>query len=257
MTFERHLFISYAHIDNQPLTPGQQGWISQFHASLEAMLSMRLGRRVKIWRDQKLQGNDVFADEIVQQFPKTAVLLSVLTPRYVESDWCTREIEEFCKAAENSGGLTLDNKARVIKVIKTPVESAGLLPPLLQEMLGYDFFTFVDEAPLELDPAFGPEMAQKYNLKLAKLAWDIAQLIKKLSDTVEVSTPLPASSKPAVYLAECSYDRREFREALEADLHLHGYQIFPDRPLPRVEVRRQDRRANRGSGGRIGRKSGP
>jgi hypothetical protein len=197
---------------------------------------MRMGRRVQIWRDQKLQGNDVFADEIVQQFPKTAVLLSVLTPRYVDSDWCTREIAEFCKAAEQTGGLTLDNKARIIKVIKTPVETAGVLPPFLQETLGYDFYTFVDEAPLELDPVFGPEMAQKYNLKLAKLAWDISQLLKKLADAAEVSAPLPASSKPAVYLAECSYDRREFREALEADLHLHGYRVFPERPLPRDEA---------------------
>ena len=45
MGFEKHLFISYAHIDNQPLTPEQQGWISRFHASLKAMLSMRLGGR--------------------------------------------------------------------------------------------------------------------------------------------------------------------------------------------------------------------
>jgi hypothetical protein len=236
MTFDRHLFISYAHIDNQPLTPGQQGWISQFHASLEAMLSMRMGRRAEIWRDQKLQGNDVFADEIVQQFGKTAVLLSVLTPRYVESDWCTREIKEFCKAAEQSGGLTLDNKARVIKVIKTPVDSKGLLPPLLQQMLGYEFYTFVDEAPLELDPAFGPEMAQKYNLKLAKLAWDISQLLKKLSAASAESAATLSASKPVVYLAECSYDRREFREALEADLHLQGYQVLPDQPLPRDEA---------------------
>jgi hypothetical protein len=159
----------------------------------------------------------------------------VLTPRYAESDWCTREINEFCKAAEHSGGLTLDNKARVIKVIKTPVDSKGLLPPLFQQMLGYEFYTFVDEAPLELDPAFGPEMAQKYNLKLAKLAWDISQLLKKLTTAAE-TVPPPSSSKPAVYLAECSYDRREFREGLEADLHLQGYQVLPDQPLPRDEA---------------------
>jgi len=51
MTFEQHVFISYAHIDNQPLTTGQQGWISQFHASLadgghaEAPASRTTGRR--------------------------------------------------------------------------------------------------------------------------------------------------------------------------------------------------------------------
>ena len=65
MGFEHHVFISYAHIDNQPLTPEHQGWVSRFHASLEAVLSMRLGRKAEIWRDKKLTGGDLFADEIV------------------------------------------------------------------------------------------------------------------------------------------------------------------------------------------------
>jgi hypothetical protein len=43
MRFEKDLFISYAHIDNEPLTPEQKGWITRFHASLEALLSMRMG----------------------------------------------------------------------------------------------------------------------------------------------------------------------------------------------------------------------
>ncbi len=122
MKFEKQVFISYAHLDNQPLTPQQQGWITRFHASLSAMLSMRLGRPAEIWRDVKLTGNDIFADEIVQQFPKTALLISVVTPRYVESEWCTREVKEFCKTAEQSGGLVVDNKSRVLKVIKMPVD---------------------------------------------------------------------------------------------------------------------------------------
>ena len=43
-SFEKDLFISYAHIDNQPLGPGEQGWITRFHASLETFLGMRLGQ---------------------------------------------------------------------------------------------------------------------------------------------------------------------------------------------------------------------
>jgi hypothetical protein len=78
MNFEQNLFISYAHIDDQPLTPGEKGWITRFHATLKAILSMRMGREAKIWRDEKLQGNDVFSDEIVAQFKKSAALISII-----------------------------------------------------------------------------------------------------------------------------------------------------------------------------------
>ena len=123
MRFAKHLFISYAHIDNQPLTPEQQGWITRFHATLEALLSMRMGGKAQIWRDEKLQGNDVFADEIVDQFAQTAVLVSVLTPRYLNSEWCTKEVAEFCKSAEQS--VATGNLATRVNPLRA-VATAGL-----------------------------------------------------------------------------------------------------------------------------------
>ena len=99
-----HVFISYAHIDNLPLSEDQQGWISRLHNTLEVFLSQRLGGRARIWRDLKLQGNDIFGDEIVGAFRDAVLFLSILTPRYVRSDWCKREIREFCQYAESTDG---------------------------------------------------------------------------------------------------------------------------------------------------------
>jgi hypothetical protein len=239
MAFDQHLFISYAHIDNQPLTSEEQGWISRFHKSLESALSMRLGAPAKIWRDEKLRGNDVFAEEIVDQFPRTALLVSVLTPRYVNSEWCTREVREFCESAAHTGGVVVENKARIFKVIKTPVETEAALPEVMKNVLGYEFFIVEDGAPLELDPAYGEKFAQDYNRKIVKLGWDVAQLLKKLATDNRGGAPaptIPATAKPTVYLAECSYDRREAREMLEGDLRLHGYTVLPDQTLPREEA---------------------
>ncbi len=240
MAFEKQVFISYAHIDNEPLSEKQQGWITRFHASLSAMLSMRIGRRAEIWRDSKLSGNDIFADEIVQQFPKTALLISVITPRYVESEWCTREVREFCKSAESTGGVLVENKSRLLKVIKIPGADENPLPEAMKLALGYPFYVFDEqETPLELDPAYGEEYTQKYNLKMAKLAFDVAQLIKKLESEPDAGTDPQASAatdKPAVYLADCSVDRREDREAVIADLRLHGYPILAEVQLPTEEA---------------------
>jgi hypothetical protein len=232
LLFDWDVYISYAHIDDAPRTPGEEGWISRFHRSLETMLSMRMGRKAEIWRDLKLHGNDDLGAEVLAQFPKTALLISVITPRYVDSDWCTHEVREFCKVAEQSSGVVIENKSRVIKVIKTPVDTEEALPAVVKDTIGYAFYTFKDDAPLELDPANGEDLAQKYNLTVAKLAWDMAQLLKML----EEGKTMPLPYKTTVYLAECSWDQRHARKALEAELLLHGYSILPDRQLPRDEA---------------------
>lgn len=240
MAFEKHVFISYAHIDNEPLTPNQQGWVSRFHTSLSAMLSMRLGRKADIWRDIKLKGNDIFADEIIQQFPKTALLVSVLTPRYVESEWCTREVKEFIKTSEATGGVLVDNKSRVLKVIKIPVDTEGPLPAVMKMSLGYPFYILDEQqTPLELDPAYGEDFTQKFNLKLAKLAFDIAELIKKIDAAAAASASPSAAAaieKPVVFMGDCSIDRRDDREAVIADLRLHGYTTLAEVQLPTDEA---------------------
>ncbi len=246
MNFEENLFISYAHIDDEPLTPGEKGWITRFHATLKAILSTRMGREAKIWRDDKLQGNDVFSDEIVARFKQSAVLVSIVTPRYLNSEWCTREAREFCQSAQQTGGLVVDNKSRVFKVIKTPVDvqESESLPAPMKDLLGYEFFAVKDGAPLEFDPAYGQEYAQLYNLKVAKLAWDIKQLLTTLeaegsaskSDNGNVGSGPQAPGKPAVYLAECSYDRKPARELVEGELKRLGYPVLPDKRLPADEA---------------------
>jgi len=238
--FETDLFISYAHIDDQPLSPEQKGWISRFHASLEALLSMRLGRNARIWRDPKLQGNDVFGNEIVDQFTNTAVLVSVITPRYLKSDWCTKEVREFCAQAERSGGVVVAaNKARVFKVLKAPVDAQDSLPAVVKDLLGYEFFRVEGDTPLELDPAYGETFGQDYIRKIGQLAWDVKELVEDLVTTAgagDEDAEAKTATKPVVYLAECSYDRKQERETLEGELRRLGYAVLPDRELPRDEA---------------------
>jgi len=192
--FAKQIFISYSHIDNQPLSPEQMGWITRFHHTLEALLSTRLGRNVEIWRDNKLRGNDVFAEEIVKQFKNVALMVSILSPRYINSEWCTREAREFCQEAEKSGGLVVGNKTRLIKVVKTPIDSSDTLPDCFNRVLGYDFYTLDEGGPLELDPEYGENFKYEYNRKVGNLANDIAIIIKKLEAEISSGGRTPAES---------------------------------------------------------------
>ena len=238
MSFPLHLFISYSHLDNQTQSPEQQGWITKFHRSLESFLNRRLGEKPKIWRDEKLQGNDVFSDEIIEQLGQSAVIVSILTPRYLKSSWCTKELLEFCQKAEKNGGVVIHNKSRVFKVILLPVASQEPLPPIAQEVLGYEFFTMEGEVPFELDKAFGEHFAQAYNKKVATVAWDVSQILQTLEtkSTDQSNVHNGERESLTVYLAECSFDQKEARATLESDLKIHGYTVLPDMQLPREEA---------------------
>ena len=120
-SFGNHVFISYAHIDNEHFSGTSSGWIDLLHERLEIRLAQLLGRPPKIWRDRKLAGNDVFNDTIVIELSKTAIFLSVLTPRYVQSTSCHRELQDFFRLAAQTGGVRLNDKHRVFKVAKTYV----------------------------------------------------------------------------------------------------------------------------------------
>src|ERR1044071_3448439 len=103
MAFESDLLISYAHLDDQAVLEGPPRWVANLHRILEIRVGQLLGEKPLIWRDPRLQGNDYFADTIlVEQVPKVAALLTVLSPRYVQSEWCNRELDEFCRASARS-----------------------------------------------------------------------------------------------------------------------------------------------------------
>ncbi|MGC1324051.1 MAG: toll/interleukin-1 receptor domain-containing protein [Candidatus Udaeobacter sp.] len=246
MNFTNHLFISYAHIDNEQTEENDPGWVDRFHKSLKAFLSSSIGEEAVIWRDLKLEGGDVFGEEIVNQFPKTALLVSILSPRYLKSEWCLKEIEEFCKAAESHGGLVIGNKLRVHRVMLVPlaVDVREKLPGKLNQELGYPFYKENEGGRFQrLDPRFGDEFKAAFNLKVASMADELAEIIKKLK---EEENPIPESAsakpagppKPVIYLAECSWDRGDDREKIRSELRATGYMVLPDQGtrLPEMEV---------------------
>lgn len=238
MRFGKHLFISYAHLDNAPVAENDVGWVNRFHSSLEAILSMRLGCKAEIWRDDRLQGNDMFSQEILSQFPDTAALVAVVSPRYVQSQWCLREARSFCDAAQKSGGLLIDNKSRIFKVNTLPVDTQDALPEPMRDTLGFDFYVRDQNGvERELNPAYDPALGPKLANECVRLAQSIAKVIKQLEGrpgpgdlAVQV-----APAKSAVYLAECSKDRRDDRSALRTELLMRGHRVLPEGQLPNDE----------------------
>src|SRR5712692_9171409 len=179
-TFEDEIFISYAHIDNEPLAQGQHGWIQLLDERLRIRLTQLLGEPARVWRDPKLQGNDEFSNTLLTKISKVGLLVSVLSPRYLKSEWCLKELGEFCHQAELQGGLRLNDKSRVFKVVKTFIPRQHH-PEQLQGLIGYEFYEYdeISERAREFSPEIDPNRDARYWEKLEDLAWDIKRFIEK------------------------------------------------------------------------------
>lgn len=230
MTFAHDVFISYAHLDNQELVEGQKGWVANFHRALEIRVGQYLGKEPDIWRDPKLHGNDVFAETLVTQVRDSAILISIMSPRYVRSEWTRREVSEFIREAGSRSSV--GDKCRIFKVLKTPVPR-DQHPSGLQALLGYEFFKIDPETgrPRELDEIFGPGAQREFWMKVDDVAQDVCNLLRMLeAEKFEIGTP-ELAKKPAVFVAVATSDVMEQRETLRRDLQQHGYEVLPERPL--------------------------
>ncbi len=230
--FKYDFFISYAHADNE-LYDAEQGWVDLLHERLSVRLHQLMGSRPTIWRDRKLQGNDEFGQTLIVELKQAALLLSILSPRYVQSDWCQREIREFYEHAEAHGGFRLEDKSRIFKVLKTPVE-LGEQPEMVRGLLGYPFY--------EIDSASGrarefshhkegTSYDMRYWQKLDDLAWDVKLLLERIKS--QTSSPAASTtSGKTIYLAETTSDLNEERDRIKRELIQHGHRVLPDQPLP-------------------------
>jgi hypothetical protein len=188
MHFDGDAFISYAHLDNLELIEGRKGWVANFHRALEVRVAQLLGKSPHIWRDPKLSGNDLFAETLIERLRRVAVLVTVVTPRYLKSEWTLRELKEFFRAAEEQGGLKVRDKARVFKVLKQPVP-LDRVPDELRALLGYEFFKVEPDTGKvrELDEIFGSEAQRDFWLRLDDLAHDLVALLEALEADAQLS----------------------------------------------------------------------
>jgi hypothetical protein len=241
MPTDNDIFVSYAHVDNKPFD-NPQGWVDSFVRRLSLRLEQLIGKEPAVWRDTRLQGNEYFAGSIGEGISSTLLLLSVISPRYVNSDWCRGEIKEFCRRASQTTLAGAGNLSRVFKVVKTHVDEAEM-PEELRGLLGYHFYDFDERGrPREFRPDDPPNKDQRYWDRLEDLALDIVKALKSFgadsqrdarrdAGAGEDADALPLEKK--VYLAETTADVTPERDRIRRELQQRGYYVLPDRELPR------------------------
>jgi hypothetical protein len=273
MSFTHDIFISYGHLDDQDPFGQAKGWVDLLHERLLRLVGQALGEEPKIWRDaHDLQGNDELGGALSEGVTQSRLLLPVITPRYLQSDWCQREIEAFQASEAPPGGVAPNFRTRIFKVVKTPLPKhlKDREPVFIRNLIGYQFYA-QDEASGQLTE-FIPDPSDKpYYRMLTRLVADITKTLIELKypspaeqtkpSLPEVDAPVttapiivnsgtvlssPAAKQPGVavssspakwvYVAETTKDLADERQIVFDELRQRGYGVLPEEKLPCEEV---------------------
>ncbi len=225
MPYEHDVFISYSHLGNQ-----DDGWVAKFHSDLETRLDNYLGRKSQVCRDNKLKFASNFGNEIRDLLRKSKVLLCVLSPGYIQSDWCRRELREFHSFAQRSGGLSVNNMSRIMTVMKTLVPEEKH-PKEMQGSLYNEFFYLSGSgAPLMLGQNPGDKGYEDYDQKVGEVAWSIKEVVEAMGEGGQ------ADVERTIYLAETTRDRMDDRDKIKAELEARDFIVLPEEKLPYDDV---------------------
>ncbi|MBI3860810.1 MAG: protein kinase, partial [Planctomycetia bacterium] len=231
--------LNYASIDDYPLQEGKPGWVSQLHRNLEVRMEQLSGEKVQIARLPEDAITPAMEAELLQQVPQAKAMISVVSPPFVRSEVCRREVEQFWQGAEQTGGRYIKDKSRLLKVLKTSVSEQQMprqLVDIFSPLFGFEFFEQDSETGRvrEFDETFGPVLKQRFFERVYDLAYDGCQVLSLLKQVRarEVSSAPPDPHRRWIYLATTTSDVADERDRIKRELLERGHVVLPDAPLP-------------------------
>jgi TIR domain len=205
--YDHDIFVSYAHEE-------QLGeWTLCLRDELKRALNLILllkpsGKVVDIWIDEALRKNLPLNDELKRRLEGSALLLIVMSPFYLGSEWCGKEVEWFAAAARSR--IASHARMFVVHAWRTELEK---WPEPLRQLPGYLFFARHPKANLELPLGLigDPDDKATFKAVLYNLAGQIKQqideLVKEAAEPppvvvqMQLATPPPMSAVPPPMVA--------------------------------------------------------
>jgi hypothetical protein len=243
----RHdVFVSYAHGpkyvgEDEPL--GR--WTRQLKADLAAEIMIGLGtkdpnRKVCVWMDPRLAGNQPITDTLKETVQKSAILVVVMSPFFLQGDWCRNEVQWFTEACAAQGGAS--GRIFVVRAMETKEADwpETLRDSARQVLKGYRFYPQATDIDEETRPFGWPmpnDRDQDYSAAVRRLASDITRRLKAIEAVGQPRLPEARS----VFLG-LMHDTIEVRGELRQKLTEAGLGVLPeeaDDPVDEASLREQ------------------
>ena len=220
------IFISYAHVDNQPMTEGEKGWITHLINHLRNEISRKMGRaeNYELWMDFRLKGSDELTPAIEDQLVKTHALVILLSPGWLASEWCQRELKVFAQHLAHPAGR--------IFVVELDQIALKDKPPVLHDLLTYRFWQKTDQERIkQLGYPVPLKEHEAYYDRLRDLSNDLATSLKakqvaKPAVTTQTESTVQ-SAQATVYVAPVNDALYEQRASLISNLRQLGIAALP------------------------------
>jgi serine/threonine protein kinase len=230
--------IAYSNLDDQPLVSGRPGWISKLHQNLQVRVAQLSGKQVAVVKHSDRGASAETEAEVLKQIPNAKTVVSVLSPPFAHSNGCCRIVQSFWKSATDCGQFEVNQRSRLLNVIKTPVDAdelPGDLRALYTGLVPYEFFERDPQTGRlrEFDEAFGSTALQRFHERVYDVAYDISQVLKYLGDPAHTSGKRTAHPK-TIFLAATTSDLEPQRDQLRRELVELGHTVVPKQPLPLV-----------------------
>ena len=219
------IFVSYAWDDNDspPGFAADKGFVEYLQECLKRKFKSAGPFRPNLWRDEdNIPDGEPFPDRLKTELDKSALLLIVFSPNWINSEHCREELEYFKNSCQRRG-LPVDK--RIVLVEKMPVD-LGDRPPELQNRIGYKFYNLTERPVWPIEEFFG-------NSGPTSQFWSVSDdLFVFMSDSAKRTVDEKPAAAPTngrtVYVARAATDMFEEYIRLVAELTNKGYDVVPE-----------------------------
>ena len=227
------VFVSYAHADDLPFAEGTPGWVTALADRLEKSLMMRRGgSRVAVWIDHRLEPEKQVDGALRDRVRRAECFVAVLSPRYLESPWCRKELDAFIAHAGEQG-------ERVFLLEMSPT-SRDEWPRGIRNISARKFWAqgFDDPTAMPLGwPVADPAQDRPYWRALNELSHFVSARLQAAGAATR------DDNTRCVWIADPTDHVLESWERLAGALRQQGYTVRPSAPGEYPTAREDDYRA--------------
>lgn len=218
------IFVSYAHVDDEPLRPAKIGWVTTFVENLTGELARCLGRReaCELWMDYELRGNQSISGEVKAQVQSARAFLMFLSPGYEASTWCQEELSLFLETVGEIAG-----RVYIIRLNDTATPE-----PLAKEQIkGYEFWERDRSKRVRRLASPEPSPDERvYYKTLNDVAYDLTDFFNadaRATAAAVGEAQIENTGQPTVYLAQVPASLSEKRNQVRRHLEQLNVRVLP------------------------------